>query len=236
MKSAEMNRLAVALVALAALALSACASTTFISSYRPPTAEPLDLKGEKVAAVVLVDNMGLRKAAENALARELDKRGAHGLPMYNILPNATKDDEAAVRAAFESLGIKGVVVMRPRRVKKETEIPPQKYYSAPMYLGYWGGYYPYGWDNTWSDPISSDRVTHGAQPVMPYADAVSVSPGYTQVEEVVRVEILIYSLKQNQLVWVGEAETKDPAKLEDFVTELADGTAEELRRLWLVPS
>ena len=52
----------------------------------------------------------------------------------------------------------------------------------------------------------------------------------------VRVEIVIYSFKQNQLVWVGETESVDPGDVDRFVEELAEGTAEELQRLWLVPS
>lgn len=225
------------MVVLVGAVLSACGgTTTFTASYRPPTAEPLNLKGEKVAAVVLMQNQSLRRTAEDLLAKEITEKGAQGLPMYTILPNATAGDEAAARAEFERIGVKGVVVMRPRRVNKETYIPPAKYYGSPAYLGYWGGYYPYGWDNTWSDPISSDRVTHGVQPLSPYSQVVAERPGFTQVEEVTKVEILIYSLKQNQLVWAGEAEVADHTSVESVVHSLVEGTADELRGMWLVPS
>jgi len=227
-------------LAVAGFALSACAGAThtFITSHRPPKAEPLDLKGEKVAAVVMAKEPSLRRAGEDALARELTERGAQGIPMYVILPGDSLEDEPAARAAIESRGIKGVVVMRPRRAQKTTKVPPETY-AQPIYAGYWGGYYPYGWGSSWGDPVSPHRTTHGPQELYPYDTTATVRPGYTEIERVVRVEILIYSLKQNQLVWAGETETENPDEIDDvdtFVNELADLVGDELRRMWLLPS
>ena len=67
----------------------------------------------------------------------------------------------------------------------------------------------------------------------PYA---TVTIGHVDVYDVVRVEIVIYSFKQNQLVWAGETESVDPGDVDEFVQDLAEGTAAELQRLWLVPS
>jgi hypothetical protein len=218
-------------VLLAGLLCWACgASTTMYSSYRPPKAEPLDMKGEKVAAVVMAEDQHLRHAAEDELARQITARGAQGIASYSLLPG-TGHDEASARAALEKAQVKGVIVMRPKRVTKETYTPPETY-STSIYSGFWGGYYPYGWGTSWGAPVSPYRASYGAQQAYVVDTVV---PGHTEIEQVVRVEILIYSLKQNQLVWVGETESTDPSQLESFVEELADMTAEELRRLWLVP-
>jgi hypothetical protein len=67
------------------------------------------------------------------------------------------------------------------------------------------------------------------------ADQTVVDPGGVEIYDVIRVEIVIYSLKQNQLVWAGESETVDPSDVESFVEELTEGTAEQLRQQWLIP-
>lgn len=213
-------------------------STVFVSSYRPPTAEPLDLKGERVAALVMLANSDIRGRAEDALAREITKRGAQGIPMHQLLPDAAVATEAEMRAAVEQAGVRGVIAMRPRRAQKTVVTPPSTY-SMPMYTGFWGGYYPYVWDTTtWAAADGPYRTTHGPQTVDPYFnyDQTVHDPGHVDVYDVVRVEIVIYSFKQNQLVWAGETESVDPGDVDAFVEELAEGTAAELQRLWLVPS
>src|SRR5262245_1850215 len=97
-----------AAVMLAVTCLPACSpATVFVSSYRPPTAEPLDLKGERVAALVLLDDPPTRARAEDALAREISKRGALGVPMHVVLPNAGAGNEAEAREAVERANVKG---------------------------------------------------------------------------------------------------------------------------------
>src|SRR5690349_4062091 len=100
-----------------ALALSvltaACASSSFDTSWRAPEAEPLQVAGAKVAAIAMMDNMTARRAAEDALVRELNARGAQGVAMYTILPDAAPGDEAAVRAALDGMGFAGAVALRP---------------------------------------------------------------------------------------------------------------------------
>jgi hypothetical protein len=227
---------------LLAVGLAACSpSTVFVSSYRPPTAEPLNMKGERVAALVMLDAPPKRAHAEDALAREITKRGVQGLAMYRLVPNAAVNDEASVRAAVEQAGVKGVIAMRPTRAQKTVVTPPSTY-SMPMYNGFWGGYYPYsygtaGWgSNTWSAADGPDRTTHGPQTVDPYANQTIYDPGHVDIYDVVRVEIVIYSLKQNQLVWAGESETVEPEGVDAFVEELVEGTAEQLKIQWLIPS
>ena len=50
----------------------------------------------------------------------------------------------------------------------------------------------------------------------------------TTTTEVVVVEVLVFSLKQNMLVWAGESESTPPEKVDEFVTQIAAETAKEL--------
>src|SRR5687767_177392 len=107
----SLGRPGVFLAVLTGLASLACggASTVFVSSWRSPSAEPLDMKGAPVAAVVMMNDDGTRRNAEDVLAREITHYGAKGIPMYRLLPGPALGNEAAARAAIERAQVKGVV-------------------------------------------------------------------------------------------------------------------------------
>jgi hypothetical protein len=191
--------------------LSACATTGFVSTWKAPDAQPLQLSGAKVAAVVMIGNEAARRAAEDALAREITAHGAQGVAMYTIQPEARPDNEQAVRAAVEGAGVAGAVVMRPVGKEKEVVATPVAY-SGPMYGGYWGGYYGYGWGS-------------------PYAY------GGTEIrtDTIVSIETLVYSLRQNKLVWAGQSKTTNPTGVDQLVKETSTAVALELQKQGLIP-
>jgi len=236
-------RFGVGFLLAAGLAASACGgpSTTFISSWRSPKAEPLALRGEPVAAVVMIQNEITRRSAEDALAREITHYGAKGIPMYTIMPGLAEGNEAAARAAVEAAGVKGVVVMRPKGKRTKTETHESYsgpmyngYWGGPMYGSYWGGYYGYGWGQPWS------YATHGLPTAGPMPYGVSTGADTktttTTTTEVVVVEVLVYSLKQNTLAWAGESESTPPEKLDEFVAQLSAVTVKELGEKGLISS
>ena len=191
---------------LAVSGLSACASN-MVSSWKAPDAAPLQLAGSKVAAVVMAQEESSRRAAEDALARELTARGAEGIPMYTLLPGADPGDEQEARAAAERAGVAGIVVMRPVRTDQEVVSTPSMY-AGPSYMGYWGGYYGYGWGAAYGGEIRTDTL--------------------------VTVETLVYSLRQNQLVWGGESRTVNPGSVDRLVEDTAEKVADELERQGLL--
>jgi hypothetical protein len=190
----------------AVAALSGCA-TGLVSSWKAPDAEALRMRGEKVAAVVMVEDPILRLAGEEALARELSLRGALGVPMYTLLPGPGLD-EARARAAAEQAGIVGVVALRPVLVDKEISSRPGAY-LGPMYAGFWGGYYGFGWGAPWSSlEVRTDTI--------------------------IVIETLVYSLAQNRLVWGGQSKTTNPTSLDRLIRSTAAQVADELERQGLV--
>jgi hypothetical protein len=48
------------------------------------------------------------------------------------------------------------------------------------------------------------------------------------------VETLVYSLKQNKLVWSGQSKTTNPPEVEGLVKELAAATADALKKAGLI--
>ena len=204
-----------ALGAFAALAaaLTGCASRGFVSSWQAPDAEPLHVQGSKVAAIVMMSSEPARRAAEDSLAREISARGAVGVPLYSVLPGSRPDDETAVRAAMEEAGVAGAVVMRPIGSRTEVSARPGAF-AHPLYTRFWGGYYGFGWGSPWR--------------------GVGVSVADVRTDTIVSVETLVYSLRQNKLVWGGQSSSTNPASVDRLIEQTAARTAKELARRGLI--
>jgi len=201
--------LKLASVAVALVSITACASTGLVSSWKAPDAQPLTGEGRKVACVVMTKNEAARRAAEDALARQITARGGEGVPMYSILPGVAEPNEAQAKAALEKAGVNAVVVLRP--VGKDKEITSTAtMYAGPYYGPYWGGYYGYGWGAPW-----------GAGPEI-------------RTNTIVTVETLVYSMKQNKLVWGGQTTTTNPTKVDSFVKEITVAVAKEMKKQGLI--
>jgi len=187
--------------------LTACATTSFTSSWKAPDAQPMgSLAGQKVVAVAMTKNQAVRRSAEDTLVSVLNANGSQGIPSYSILGDET--DEAKAKAAIEKSGAVAIVVMRPVAQEKEISSTPSMY-MGPRYGGYWGGYYGYGWGGAW---------------------------GGTEIrtDTIVVVETLVYSLKQNKLVWAGQSKTTNPSKVDAFVKEVAAGAGKEMKKAGLL--
>src|SRR5262249_27457089 len=96
----------------ALLALGAC-TAPFTSTWKAPDAQPFELRGAKVAAVVMMRDEAARRSAEDTLANAISAHGAQGVPMYQIFPDAKPTSEADAKRALEKAGFAGAVVLRP---------------------------------------------------------------------------------------------------------------------------
>jgi hypothetical protein len=188
-----------------ALVTIACSTTTFQSTWRSPDARPLRLAGRKVAAVFISKNATFRRRAEDALAREISARGAQGMPAYTVLSDDEVKDQAVAREKFEKLGFSGAVVMRVVGSETQYTYEPGIVWSRPHYHHFWGGYWGWGWGTVWE-------------------------PAYLTVDKIVKVETLVYSLEQDQLVWAGVSRTVDPQQVDSFIAELAAAVSDQMAK------
>jgi hypothetical protein len=94
------------------LFLGACATTTFTSTWKAPDEQTINPAGKTIAAVFVSGDERNRHAAEDALAKDLNARGAHGVPGYTLLPNEIRGDAEDMLARLKEAGANEVVVMR----------------------------------------------------------------------------------------------------------------------------
>jgi len=200
-----MKRMKAVLLTLVTVSLGACATTEFKSVWKDPSVQHLEFQGKRVATFVVTKDVARRRAAEDALANELQKRGVRAAPGYQLIPDENLTNKEAIRQRLEAMGIEGAVVMRIVDRRQEVSyVPP----SGPYYGSFYG-YWDYGW-------------------------AATASPGYMRSDTIVSVETLVYSVPQDKLLWGGVSETTDPGKLDKFVREVVDATAKEMKKAGLI--
>jgi hypothetical protein len=194
------------LCSAAVLALSACTTTTFSSTWKAPDAQAIDPAGKKVAAVYMTTDESSRRAAEDILARKLNEHGAQGVASYTLIDSSVASDTERTKKLLSAAGIEGVVTMRVLGEKERTRVtyggPPWGY--APYYR-HFSSYWGFGWGS----PFSPSEVT-------------------TTTE--LRIETLVYSLTRDELLWAGTSRTSDPGKLSSLVDEVADSAAKEMTK------
>ena len=193
------------LPAAALLFCTACATTTFTSTWKAPDAGPVDYAGKKIAAVFLTSEESTRRVAEDALAREFSAHGSVGVASYTLLSSAELKDQARSRAELLDAGCTGSVVMR---ITGEKERIRSTGYSTVHYA-------PYPAYSHWDSGVAyqSDSFT---------------------TDTIVSVETLVYDLEQDKLLWGGKSETFEPSEIDEFVVDLATAAAEEMRAAGLL--
>ena len=196
------------MIGASVLALAACASTTFTSTWHAPGTPQIDPVGKTVCAVFVSPDVGKRRAAEDTLATDITEHGAHGVAAYTLLPNDMHADGDAARAKLKEAGCNGAVVMRVVGHDKEITYTPGM--TVPVRYGGFGPYWGYGWG------------------------AVQ-EPGYLTTDTIVSVETLVYSLTSDKLLWAGTSRTTNPGNLDAFVQEVAAAAAKEMQKQGLLP-
>jgi len=96
----------------ALLSLGACATTTFTSTWKAPEGQTIDPAGKTIAAVFVSGDERNWRAAEDALAKNLNALGAHAVPGYTLLPREIRGDAEDRLARLKQAGTDEVVVMR----------------------------------------------------------------------------------------------------------------------------
>jgi hypothetical protein len=164
-----MTARSIAFLLLAALA-QGCATTTFSSTWKAPDAGPVDYEGKKIAAIFVSAEESTRRAAEDALARELTARGPVGVAAYGLLSLEELRDKERARAKLREAGCAAAVVMRVTGKEQQISAAPAMY-SGARYSSF-SGYSGWGWGTVYE-------------------------PGYLTTDTIVSVETLVYSLEED---------------------------------------
>lgn len=206
-----LRRAATAFVAVGAMAVGACGSTSFQTTWKAPDAGPLKIEdGTKIIAMVVNPNEAKRRGMEAALVNELNEHGLDGLAAYSVVPaDAAQDKDKAAPYVRKSGARYAVVVQITGQDKQVTGTP------SMMGAGMWGapgGFYGAGWGWGYGWGGGTDIRT----------------------DTLVSVQTLLYDLGADKLVWAGQSQTLNPSKVESFMRDLLQAVGDELQKDGLV--
>jgi hypothetical protein len=194
------------LIALAffgvAVAAVGCTSTTFTSTWKAPDAQVLDPAGRRVAAVFISKDESSRRVAEDTMVRRLQERGAEGIASYTVIPTDALRDLDKVRASLAEAGVEGVVIMRVIGQKERISSTSPRPTFAPYYWRF-SQYWNYGW-------------------------GVAYVPSEVRTDTILSMETLVYSLRDDKLLWAGTSRTTNPDDIDELVTEVAAAAAKQM--------
>ena len=160
-----------------------CTSTRITSSWSEPNKSIVLNKLNKVLAVALLKNEANNRKAEDQMIERLDGKGVVSYSYLNT--NFNKKNEEAIRDKIRIDGFDAVVTMRLLDVDKERTYTPGNVSTYPMEYRTFSGYYYRTW-NTYS------------------------TPGYYSTTKTYTIEINVFSIKEDKIIWTGLTQTTDP--------------------------
>jgi len=194
------------MLAVLILAMMGCASTTLVQSWQEPTFNDKPL--EKILVLGVFENDLNRRLYEDAVVNALAKENRVGITGYSLMPNFSDYDEKEdIRAAVGKAGADGVMLATLVGVETEEKyMPPTVTYQPTM--GFSHGFYDYY-------AVSYDRV---------------VDPGYTVTNTIVKLEITVFSVKTEQMIWAGATRSFNPKSEAKLVKETAELITKDMKK------
>ena len=184
------------------------ASTKLQSSWKNPLAGAIR-QDSKMAAFLIDPDTSMREGPEETLSSEIRSRGIDCRAGYMIVPATLAKDTDKAKEFIKKMGITHAILMRVMgNENRSTYVPGVAMYSGPQYRGFWN-YWDYGWTTVYA-------------------------PGYLKTDKVISLEILLYSVEKDMLVWGGISETTNPKDVRKLAKDIVDVIGKELRKAGLL--
>ena len=178
-----MKKIMLKICIICVVVVSSCTTTKITSSWSEPNKTIVLNKLNKVLAVAILKNEANSRKAEDQIVVQLDGKGIVSYSYLNA--NFNKKNEEVIRDKIKLDGFDGVVTMRLLDVDKERTYTPGNLSSYPIEYRTFSGYYYRTW-NTYS------------------------TPGYYSTTKTYTIEINVFSIKEDKIIWTGLTQTTDP--------------------------
>jgi hypothetical protein len=196
------------LIAVAAILLAACASTTVRDSWYDP-----DYQGpafRKVLVLGVFPSVSERRLFEDIMVAKINATGAEGIPGYRFLPGEERATEVELDRAVHESGADALLMARLRRVDTRTQVWTPMWPPGPGPWGWgWGGWYP-GWWGGWY-PLTVNQYN------------------------IATVESTLFSAPSRRVVWTGVTETFEPRSVVRDAPEFSAAVITALQSRSLLP-
>jgi len=137
----------------------------------------------------------------------LARRVRNAVAAVSIMPDVPLEDREAIKAGIKASGADGVLLVRPLSITEDVNMEASEQYVIE-YASLWNY-----WDNNYM---------------------VVTRPGAVTIEKVVTLEIAIFSVTSEQIVWAGRMKTTNPKSLREFLDEMVEMGSKELKKQGLI--
>ncbi len=194
---------------LSVLALTACFVTTSAFASDSKLVTTSKNPSAKPAAFSKIVVVVASKDADLRRRAEggLARRVRNAVAATTIMPNVALEDREGIKAAIKESGADGVLLVRPLSITEDVNMEASEQYIVE-YPSLWSY-----WDTNWM---------------------VVTRPGAVTIEKVVTLEIAIFSVANEQIVWAGRMKTTNPKSLREFLDEMVEMGSKELKKQGLV--
>jgi hypothetical protein len=181
--------------------LAACGTQThIIDSWRDPGVVVDTSLIHQFVVGALLKNQTTRHLVEDDMAARFPGKAVQS---YKVLGDAAlRDSEDVINEKLKAAGFDGVVMMQLVDVNKRTRYVPGSY---PPYYGSWRHYWGYSWGY--------------------YYD-----PGYYTTDKIFDVEVTVYSLKRDKMIWTATTSTVDPPGRQELFASVGKTVLDRMTR------
>ena len=183
--------------------LTSCISTRITNTWRQPNKAVSIPKLSKVLVVALFNSETNRRKAEDEMVGYLKGKG---IPSYKYLDkNTSSKNEEAIRNMIKKDNFDGAINMRLVDVDKDQIYSPNDRSLYSPYNQNFSGYFFRNW-NFFSDP------------------------SYYITTKTYIVETIVYSIKEDNIIWSGLTASSDPDGVQKMTSEIGKVVFREMKR------
>jgi len=198
------------LIALSFLLVS-CSSTSLVDRWNDP-----EYKGpalQKILVIGIIKDDIKRRSFEQEFSDLMTGNGLVGVASYTLLPDLeSADEKSEVLAAVNKVGADGVLVVTLQGVSKEKrDVPPSVDYIPTAGFGYGGMYGYYGMRHT-----------------------AVYRPGYTVTDTVVRMDVKMFAVDSEKMIWAGKSESFNASSSKAIVSELEKLVISDMKKSGII--
>lgn len=196
----------------ASLFLVACSSSTKITGSWRTKDSGKEMTFKRYAVIALSEKHSVRAEVEADLAAVLKSSERSAQRSIDILPPSFKGremDKDLLLDTLQNAGFDAILIVSLLDVESETRyVPGQASYLPSMRFGWYGsfwGYYSY-----WQPRV--------------------YQPGYYTEDKVYYIEVNLYDIASESLIWSAQSETWNPSDLHTASKEFAQKVAKQMRK------
>ena len=188
------------LTALSSIFAACDTSTKIIHSWRDPEVAIDTMKARKFVFAALIKNDNIRKRTEDLMTIYFPKKA---IPSYKELSTDTlKESISFYNDQLKNRGFDAVVVLRLVHIDKTH---PYVHGIYPAYYNNWKDFYNYAWHSYYN-------------------------PGTYVIEKTYYVEVNVYSLLRDKLVWSGTTSTYNPSGSDALFDNVITTISEKMKK------